>query len=416
MLEGNFNYQDFVKICKMVHSITKIDIRLHNQDGDTLFQRINHYIPAVLHQPGNEATKMNEILHSLQANHYYHHINTFGLEYLAIGIWRGPSFYGSILAGPFISHLSVIELLRDIISKNNLPIGERKQLEQFYQSLPTFSETEYKNIGEMLVNLCGHDFIYSGAFSSGTPLPPLKPALQKTTIEGSKHLIEYRYEHQNKLMDAITKGDKAEVHHLIHSMTDFVAFSDRVPGSPIRSSKNISFVFNTLCRVAAEKSGVHPVYLDNISERFAILIERATTLSQLKKLFVVMANEYCDLVDTFATGHYSLMVKNALDYILLNLGGPLTLQLIADEIHVNPSHLSRKFKSDTGMTVTEFINRKRVEEAKLYLQRGNSSITDVAFMVGFNDLNYFTKVFKKITSMTPSHYVKRKSINLKNNS
>lgn len=60
------------------------------------------------------------------------------------------------------------------------------------------------------------------------------------------------------------------------------------------------------------------------------------------------------------------------------------------------------------MTISEFTNRKRVEEAKLYLQRDNISITDVAFMVGFNDVNYFTKVFKKYTSVTPSQFINKK--------
>ncbi len=62
------------------------------------------------------------------------------------------------------------------------------------------------------------------------------------------------------------------------------------------------------------------------------------------------------------------------------------------------------------MNITEFINQKRIEEAKLYLKRGNFSITDIAFMVGFNDLNYFSKVFKKLTSVTPSQYAKRRNM------
>ena len=61
----------------------------------------------------------------------------------------------------------------------------------------------------------------------------------------------------------------------------------------------MAFVLNTLYRVAAERGGVHPVYLHNISERFAILIERTTNIPNLKKLMLLMANEYCDLVELF---------------------------------------------------------------------------------------------------------------------
>jgi two-component system, response regulator YesN len=53
------------------------------------------------------------------------------------------------------------------------------------------------------------------------------------------------------------------------------------------------------------------------------------------------------------------------------------------------------------------IDFVRAEEAKLYFQKGNRSVTEIAFMVGFNDLNYFSRVFKKATSLTPSQYIRK---------
>ena len=393
----------------MLYSITKMDTMCLDQNRNILFQLIDHSVPSVLAHHDDEYSHIHEVLCHQSTNHYYHFINTYGLEYIAVGIWRGPTFCGSMRVGPFISNMAVIDLIKDIISRNHLPIGERKQLEQFYQSLPVLSEPEYKNLGELLVHVCAHDYISSQQISTSTPKPLLNQDTLKVSIEENKDIIENRYKTQNRLMDAVAKGDKSEVNNILHSTTDILDFSDRIPESPIRSAKNMAIVINTLYRIAAERSGVHPVYLHNISERFAILIERTTTLPNLKKITVLMTNEYCDLVNTFATGDYSPIIKRTIDFILLNLGSTLTLTKIAHEIHVNPSHLSRKFKEETGMNITEFINSKRVEEAKLYLQRGHISITDVAFLVGFNDLNYFSKVFKKYTSLTPSQFPKRES-------
>ena len=211
-------------------------------------------------------------------------------------------------------------------------------------------------------------------------------------------------------MNAISKGNKDQALALFTTDAKSIFnFSNRVPESPIRSAKNMILVLNTLCRLAAEKGGVHPLYIDNISERFAILIERSPNLPHLQKLSGLMVNEYCDIVSVYSTSPYSQIVKKAVDYIHLNLGSSLSLAKIADEIHVNASYLSRKFKSETKMSMIDYINQKRVEEAKLYLQRGNMSITDIAFIVGFNDLNYFSRVFKKFTSLTPSQYMKRKA-------
>ena len=57
------------------------------------------------------------------------------------------------------------------------------------------------------------------------------------------------------------------------------------------------------------------------------------------------------------------------------------------------------------MTPTQFIHLKKVEEAKPYLEKGALTITEIALLVGFNDPNYFGKVFKKITGLTPSQFI-----------
>ena len=70
-------------------------------------------------------------------------------------------------------------------------------------------------------------------------------------------------------------------------------------------------------------------------------------------------------------------------------------------------NLSRKFKKETGQSLTDYINKLRIKEALYMMENHNLSITDIAYMTGFNDVNYFTKVFKKYKRMTPSSYRKQ---------
>ena len=65
------------------------------------------------------------------------------------------------------------------------------------------------------------------------------------------------------------------------------------------------------------------------------------------------------------------------------------------------------------MTPTQFIHLKKVEEAKLHLEKGQLAITEIALLVGFNDPNYFGKVFKKVTGMTPSQFIRSTKKTLK---
>ncbi|GAA0181381.1 AraC family transcriptional regulator [Clostridium sediminicola] len=402
-----FNFNDLLKTCNTLSAVTKMDVRLIDKDGNPILQLVNHNLPAVLQNLENDYQNINDILRNNTITSYYYYINSYRLEYIASGIWENRSFHGFILIGPFISVIPSRDFITDIISNNKLPISERKQLQEFYQSLPVISGNDSNDIGDLLVNLCGHSHIDSELITSDIINPIINKEEIKTTIAESKNIIEYRYKYEKNLMNAISKGDNDEVNRILKETNTFFNFNDRIPESPIRSLKNLSLTSNSLFRVAAERGGVHPIYLHNISEKFAIMIERAPNLPYLKKLQTIMINEYCDVVRMFSTSNYSSIVKKAVDYINLNIQTNLSLKSIAEEIHVNPSHLSRQFKKDTNLTVIDYINQKRVDEAKLYLERGNISLTEIALMIGFSNLNYFSRVFKKITSITPSQYIKK---------
>jgi AraC-like DNA-binding protein len=407
--QSMLDLNDFNKICHVMNAVTRLDIRFINQEGNPILQIVDHYLPSVLQGAENEYQTINDTLFNSQSNNCYHYQNSYGLEYMAAGIWKNRSYHGFILIGPFISSTSVIEFLSDMITQNRLPVSQRQQLTGFYKSLSVITSNEYKSIGSLLVNLCEHKYIESELIKTNIVIPPINKEQLKENLDERKQIIEKRYEEEKKLMDAITRGDKEAVGQLAKGSINILDFSNRIPESPIRSAKNISLVLNTLCRIAAERGNLHPVYIHNISEKFAILIERAPNLNQLINIVTIMADEYCDLVNAYSTKSYSPIVKKAVDYINYNLENQLTLNGIAAILHINPSVLSRKFKEDTSMNMIDYINHKRVDEAKYYLQRGNVSITDVAFMVGFNDLNYFTRVFKKITSLTPSQYIKHQN-------
>jgi YesN/AraC family two-component response regulator len=220
--------------------------------------------------------------------------------------------------------------------------------------------------------------------------------------------IVMRYKLQNELSIAVEKGLKEEALK-INNVFKFNP-SKRVPNNPLRAFKNLAYTYNTILRMAADKGGVHPVYLHNVSDKFATLIEKTSSISELESLQINMISEYCDLVNKFSTLGYSPTIRKAINYITLNFDSHLSLNDVAENIDVNPSHLSRQFKKETKLTITDFINRKRVEEAKLLISQKVYSVTEISLMVGYENHNYFSSVFKKFTSLTPSEYLKNCSI------
>lgn len=404
--KSEFCFNDFLKTCNILNTVTKMDVIFIDRDGDTIINLNNNNLPEILFNFQNDYNCINEKLRSNPPNSYYYYINPYNLEYIACGVWDKNSYIGFISIGPFISDIPSSEFISDIIYKNKIPINERNRLQKFYDSLSIINSNYPDNMGNLLVNLCSNKFVNSQLITSDVVIPTMDKETLKRSISDRKMTIELNYKAEKKLFKAIATGNKYELNTILKEDIGNFNFPDRIPESPLRSCKNLLFVLNTICRMAAESGGVHPVYVNSISEKFAILIERAPNLPYLKNLSSNLVNEYCNTVILFLHNNYSQIVKKTMEYINLNLESNLTLKGIADIIPVNPSHLSRKFKKEMGMTVIDYINKKRIEESKLYLKGNNIPITEIALMVGFNDLNYFTRVFKKITSMTPSQYTK----------
>ena len=86
---------------------------------------------------------------------------------------------------------------------------------------------------------------------------------------------------------------------------------------------------------------------------------------------------------------------------------PITPKSIAKAHFVNQSYLSRHFKANTGMTLTDYINKVRLENSKVLIRTSALPISVVALNVGYTDANYFVKLFKKQFGMTPTEYRKK---------
>ena len=101
---------------------------------------------------------------------------------------------------------------------------------------------------------------------------------------------------------------------------------------------------------------------------------------------------------------YSPLIQRVITRIDSDLTADLSLKAIASLLNVNPSYLSTQFKKETGSTLTDYVNRKRVEHAILLLNSTSMQIQTIALYCGIPDVNYFTKLFKKYINKTPKEY------------
>jgi len=86
------------------------------------------------------------------------------------------------------------------------------------------------------------------------------------------------------------------------------------------------------------------------------------------------------------------------------LGDSITLSAVASAVGVNASHLARTFRKRYGCTMGEYLRRLRIERASRELIMSCSSISEISLRAGFFDQSHFSKVFRRLTGMTPAEY------------
>ncbi|GFZ79061.1 hypothetical protein GCM10008018_25800 [Paenibacillus marchantiophytorum] len=97
-------------------------------------------------------------------------------------------------------------------------------------------------------------------------------------------------------------------------------------------------------------------------------------------------------------------VNRIIDYIHLNYSEEITVKSLAEYVSYDPHYVSALFKKKKGTTIINYIQLYRVEQAKRLLKDTMLSITEVGERVGFENDNYFIKIFKRFVNMTPNQY------------
>ena len=97
----------------------------------------------------------------------------------------------------------------------------------------------------------------------------------------------------------------------------------------------------------------------------------------------------------------SMLVKQALAYIQQNYSRSFPLIELSETLGVSKSYLSRIFKTDTGISLWDYLNRYRIQKAKEFLLLTDKNITEIAAEVGYDDGGYFGRVFHEIEGCSP---------------
>jgi len=158
----------------------------------------------------------------------------------------------------------------------------------------------------------------------------------------------------------------------------------------------------------------HPAYasLRKIFDQIATLYDETVMGYELalKSLFlqaIFLLLQYSEKSASPVARASSDKLKQVLDYIELHYGEPISISELAGMCYFSDYHFMRFFKKHMSMTCVEYINNLRLEKSVELFEQGNTSILDVSLTVGFRNLSYFHRAFKKKYHMTPLSFIKK---------
>ena len=218
-------------------------------------------------------------------------------------------------------------------------------------------------------------------------------------MEITKENKHYPIEKERALMYKLREGNLSESKRLINDLLGYIFFSSKKTSTLKYRTLEICFV---LSRIAID-SGADPESIFRINESFAEELESIKSLEDICNAIVAVLYEFLDCMFPCVEENKQ-PIRNAMYFIAENFMENLTLDDVADYVHLNPSYFSRIFKQTMGITYKEYLTKVRVEESKRLLLYSEIDITDIALSVGFDNQSYFSKVFKKGTGLTPKQF------------
>lgn len=203
----------------------------------------------------------------------------------------------------------------------------------------------------------------------------------------------------------------AHVPHSYHALTDIWDVRWFVPNGYETEKLLNRFGFQNAC--------IFPITSFSSLEEIHNKIHMSFQINTAESLFFSASYTYEFLFEFYkqytnssvtTSLQYRKRLTPLVDYIEQNLAKPISQQQLCDEIHVSPQHLCRMFKECFGTRPMEYLARTRIQHASELLISTPCSIEQISYDVGFNNVNYFCKTFKKYTKMTPGQYRQTNSL------
>ena len=209
--------------------------------------------------------------------------------------------------------------------------------------------------------------------------------------------LEYPIQAERKILSALEAGNYEEMKAGLDEFLE-QAISEEYGAEEIRYG-----AVKLITRMMDVAKEINRKAYDSLQEKYYLKSVLMTyTRTEMYEILMKYGDEICNRKMKEDISNYT--ISRTLEYIRTHYREGISLEKTAEMLNITPEYLSMLFKREMGMHFSVFLKKFRISHAKRLLKSTDMKIYEVAQECGYSNSNYFTKVFKEVTGISPAEY------------
>ncbi len=323
--------------------------------------------------------------------------------------WASPIVIDGIMQGSLVGGPALMiepeEVIDELKRKHEMDF-DTDQLLNNLKSIARVTPEKVTALSEMLAVSAEHlsfqaDTRFSVSSEALAQQSRINEYIQYIKEAEENHTHQYPLEKERELLSLISRGDKKGSQQLLNEILGSVFFSS---GRNLEVIQSRVLELVVLLSRAAVEGGAEVEQVFGLNLRYLRQINTFSSVEDLAAWLSRIMLRFTDFVFDLREVKHADAIYRAVQYVHSNYGDKITLDAVAGEVYLSPAYFSKVFKEEMKVSFNNYLNKYRIDKARDILRNTTIPLVDVAAMVGYEDQSYFSKVFKRVSGVTPGRY------------
>jgi AraC-like DNA-binding protein len=232
-----------------------------------------------------------------------------------------------------------------------------------------------------------------------------KELIFRDFVQRENNFLHAPYNPELEFYSAIKSGNTAKVKELCKESILSKQGLGKLSNDSLQNMKYHFVIANALIARYCIECGMELTTAYGLSDFYIQKADGCISLEDIAQLHPVMTMDYATRMKNLRKSKIcSKHIAVCIDYICDSLHTRIYVEKLAELVDLNPAYLSRLFKKEVGVTISQYIQDKKIETAQNMLVYSDYTPAQISSILAFPNQSYFTEIFRKKTGMTPKKY------------